>query len=354
MDISHIPQEERRLAIQRLTALWALNECGLGGILHAFNSPFTGLLVGSMAMMCIALICSMTDRKWSTVMTSLLIVLIIKALVSPHSTPTAYVAVIFQGVTGALIYRMIPSVLIASVMFFSLGLIESAVQRLLMLTLLYGNTLWEAIDLWGSWVADRWGMILPISSSRLIINIYLCIHLAAGLLMGWVAMRTIKSVLANWGQAASRLMLTRHDRKEFVKSGSKKGKRMKRWILFFVLILMIALAYFLNPGKDQAWQKTGVTLLRVAAILTLWFVFLAPLLVQWIQSFLKKKHERLAAEVSATMDMFPHILWILDKAWKETKEQGIIRRWKAFMVLTIVYVLQYQTSYDTDSDRTDT
>src|SRR5690606_29531378 len=97
------PAHDRTLAIQRLTALWALNECGLGGLLHALNSPMTGLLVGSIAMVCIALICSLADDKWRTVMSSLLIVLIIKALVSPHSSPTAYVAVAFQGVTGALI-----------------------------------------------------------------------------------------------------------------------------------------------------------------------------------------------------------------------------------------------------------
>ena len=138
----NISSQERVLAIQRITALWALNECGLGGILHALQSPFTGLLVGSIAMICIALICAFAEKKWQAVMTSLAIVLVIKALVSPHSTPTAYIAVIFQGVSGAFIYRYIPGLLFGSVLFACLGLIESAVQRLLVLTILYGNSLW--------------------------------------------------------------------------------------------------------------------------------------------------------------------------------------------------------------------
>ena len=46
----NLTKEERTIAIQRLTALWALNECGLGGILHAVKSPFTGLVLGSIAM----------------------------------------------------------------------------------------------------------------------------------------------------------------------------------------------------------------------------------------------------------------------------------------------------------------
>ncbi len=176
---AQISSSDRTIAIQRLTALWALNECGLGGFLHAIQSPFTGLLVGSLAMICIAFICSLSENKWQTMMTSLAIVLVIKALVSPHSTPTAYIAVIFQGVTGAFIYRYIPGLLFSSMLFVSLGLVESALQRLLTLTILYGNTLWEAINIWGEWVTKQWGVILPFSSSRLIIFFYLAIHLLA-------------------------------------------------------------------------------------------------------------------------------------------------------------------------------
>jgi hypothetical protein len=48
--------EKSAVSIARLTALWAFVEAGLGGILHAFKVPFTGLLVGGMAVMLITLI----------------------------------------------------------------------------------------------------------------------------------------------------------------------------------------------------------------------------------------------------------------------------------------------------------
>src|SRR5690606_7311981 len=139
-------------------------------------------------------ICSLADDKWRTVMSSLLIVLIIKALVSPHSSPTAYVAVAFQGVTGALIYRTVPGLLPGSLIFFTLGQLESAMQRLIMLTLIYGQSLWEAVDIWGRWVADKWDVILPVSSSRLMIYSYLGLHVVAGLLVGWACYRIILSI----------------------------------------------------------------------------------------------------------------------------------------------------------------
>ena len=349
-----INQQENTIAIQRLTALWALNECGLGGILHAFNSPFTGLLVGSMAMVCITFICSLAQHKWRTVMTSLIIVLIIKALVSPHSSPTAYIAVAFQGVTGALIYRFIPNLLVGSLFFFTLGLLESAMQRLIMLTVIFGKALWEAINMWGKSVAEKWDIIIPVSSSQLLIYIYLSIHFVVGLLMGWITYRAVKAVHSRWGQAQYQLQLDVGDRKEFIGGKGKRKKSWMRYAMLLLILLMIPLAYSQFMSSESAVKTGLITLLRVAIILILWFVFVAPLVIRLLQSFLKKKHQQLAADVSRTMDMFPQLLWIIDKAWKETSELKFIRRWKAFVILAMVYVLQYKTVYDPDTHGADT
>jgi hypothetical protein len=345
---------ERNIAIQRLTALWALNECGLGGILHALNSPVTGLFVGSFAMICVAFICAFAENKWKAVMTSLIIVLIIKALVSPQSSPTAFIAVSFQGITGALIYRFIPHLLPASLFFLTLGLLESAMQRLIMLTLLYGNTLWEAINIWGDAVTKRWGIIIPVTSSEMIIYIYLAIHLFSGLLFGWLTYRVIKAVHTLWGQQDFRLKLNEENKKEFFKLPSGGKKKWKRYLLFGFLVLMIVFAYsgWVQDASDL--QKGLLAILRAAAILTIWFVFLAPMVIRWLQKFLHKKHQQLSVEVAQTMDMFPHLLWIIDKAWKETSHLRFISRWKWFVVHTILYILQYHTVYDPDPVRAGT
>jgi hypothetical protein len=346
-------QQDNTIAIQRLTALWALNECGLGGILHAFNSPFTGLLVGSMAMVCITFICSLAQHKWRTVMTSLIIVLIIKALVSPHSSPTAYVAVAFQGVTGALIYRTIPNLLVGSLFFFTLGLLESAMQRLIMLTVIFGKALWEAINIWGKNVAEKWDLIIPVTSSQLLIYLYLSIHLVVGLLMGWITWRAVKAVRKRWGDARYQLQLDADDRKDFTRGNGKRRRRWMRYVMLLLILLMIPLAYSQVVSSENAIKTGLITLLRVSIILILWFVFVAPLFIRLLQSFLKKKHQPLAADVSRTMDMFPQLLWIIDKAWKETSGLRFINRWKSFVILAMVYVLQYKTVYDPDTHGAD-
>jgi hypothetical protein len=73
--------------------------------------------------------------------------------------------------------------------------------------------------------------------------------------------------------------------------------------------------------------------------------------MKWLQRFLQKKQGQLSEQVAQTMDMLPHLAWILEKAWKETDGQSFFKRWKPFAVHTLLYILQYTSTYDPDPDR---
>lgn len=341
---------ERVTAVQRLTALWALNECGLGGILHAMKSPFTGLVLGSIAMMCIAMICTISGNKWKALLSALFTVLIIKAMVSPHSSPTAYFAVTFQALSGALIYRYIPNLLFASMLFVTLGHIESAFQRLLTLTILYGNTLWKAIDQWGEWVSDKWKFVLPLQSSQMVILTYLAIHFVAGLFVGWVIYRIIKRTHTLWGQARYRLQLGAGDIRSFRIRPVKRRRFLKP--LIFAGIFLLIIATYLLKTRDSGITDIVFTVIRVIGIVVLWFGVVAPLAMRIIKRYLDRRHGHLAEQVSGTLNMLPQIAWILDKAWKESKHLPWPARWKTFALTSLLYTLQYQTTDDTHTDRT--
>ena len=75
---------DRDRAVERLTALWALNEAGLGGLIHAMRVPFTGIVVGSTAVVLIALIAFFAEKKAKAILKATVIVLLIKAAASPH------------------------------------------------------------------------------------------------------------------------------------------------------------------------------------------------------------------------------------------------------------------------------
>ena len=257
---------------------------------------------------------------------------------------------IFQGVTGALIFRFIPNLLFSSVFFVSLGLVESALQRLFTLTVLYGNTLWDAINIWGKWIAEKWGILMPASSAQIIIYTYLSIHLIAGILIGWLVYRTIKSVHQLWGKKQYSLVLLQKDTKAFFKE-KKKGK-WRRYLFFLVLIVVIVFAYSGLPDPNSNIQRGLLAIMRACALLTLWFVFLAPLMIRIIQKYLSEKHKQLSAEVAHTMDMFPRLLWIIDKARIESKSLRSFSRLKYFVIHSLLYILQYRIADDKDSHRT--
>jgi hypothetical protein len=87
----------------RLIALWVLCEAFLGGIIHGLKLPISGLVVGSGAIICICLIAYNVQVK-GAIIKATIIVAIFKMMLSPHSPPTAYVAVFVPGVPWAVAF----------------------------------------------------------------------------------------------------------------------------------------------------------------------------------------------------------------------------------------------------------
>jgi hypothetical protein len=133
-------------AVQKLTALWALSESGLGGIMFALKIPMTGFFVGGFAVIIVSLIAWFSNRDYKAIVQATILVVMVKALVSPHSPPPAYLAVAFQGLTGALLFRIISSYKLAAVLLGMLAMVESAGQKLILMTLVFGKGLWQAVN----------------------------------------------------------------------------------------------------------------------------------------------------------------------------------------------------------------
>jgi tetrahydromethanopterin S-methyltransferase subunit C len=60
-----LSEQERIAAVQRLDCIMGIYvECGLGGVLHALQMPFTGLLVGGLAVIIITFIAQVSGKKY--------------------------------------------------------------------------------------------------------------------------------------------------------------------------------------------------------------------------------------------------------------------------------------------------
>ena len=152
------------LIIWRITALWGFSEAALGGILHAFKIPFTGLFVGSAAVIFISLIAhfskddSNSVNKKGTILKATFTVLLIKGFVSPYTPFTAYFAVLLQGFIGELIFSSSKHFKLSTILLGILTLVTSALQKIIILAIVFGNSLWESIDDFAKFILNQFGM----------------------------------------------------------------------------------------------------------------------------------------------------------------------------------------------------
>ena len=188
----HLTKEQRSNAIQRLTALWAFTESGLGGIMHALKIPFTGLLVGGMAVIMICLIAEFSEQKYKQILKAALIVLIVKAMAAPFTPVTAYIAVSFQALLGFAIFSLLRVNYISIVLLSIVAMLESAMQKLLVLTLFFGESLWRAMDKMVAFASTQLGNTV-LNGSNWIVGIYLFIYFIGGFVIARLAYSTIKN-----------------------------------------------------------------------------------------------------------------------------------------------------------------
>lgn len=335
-----IIQGENGIAIQRLTAVWALSECALGGVLHAMKLPFTGVILASVAVVIITLMLRLSHSKPGVILRALMVVLSVKFMLSPHTSPTAYLAVSFQAVLGYVIYVVLGGGLLSTLLFAILALLESALQKILVLTILFGKSLWESIDVWGKWVADQMGSATFDKASYLIIGLYIGIYALAGLLAGIGAYALVREVAAAWEDNKARLMLNAENQLSW-KVG-KKSKKKYRFFFPLVILVMIVATYFLQESSQHAFVQVGILMVRVTGILFLWYRIVAPVLIRVIRSFFKRKATKLGDEVEATLVLLPYIAWIVRLSWQETKHLNGLKRTRAFIVMALLNILQFQ------------
>ena len=134
------------ISVLKITALWAFSESALGGILHTLSIPFRGIFISSSAVLFITLIALFSKSK-KGILKSTLIVLLIKALVSPYTPLTAYFAVTIQGLLGYILFFSNSFFKLSAFLLGLFTLLFSGMQKIIVLTLVFGNTLWKSLNI---------------------------------------------------------------------------------------------------------------------------------------------------------------------------------------------------------------
>ncbi|WCO01207.1 hypothetical protein [Psychroserpens ponticola] len=324
--------------IDKLTALWALNESGLGGFLHVFSTPFTGIIVGGISILLISLITYYAENKWQAILKALLIVLIIKMAVSPYSPFGAYVAVSFQALFGALLFSKFSWKGAALMVLGMVTFLESALQKLLILTIVYGTGFWDAINIYGASVQRKLDFVSETSATSVLVTTYLLVYGICGILAGFFIKSMIK-IISNKKQVDFYLEPNDVDSENMV---SKKPFKTKVIWVWLITVTIIVLAFTFLGGDLFGWKEGVYIMLRSFLILMLWYLIIGPFLLKMVQKYLSKKKSKYQEDISNAMDLFPYFRQIISFSWNDTKHLNGYTRFKHFMANSISNCIHFK------------
>lgn len=327
---SLVDEDNRAVVLSRLTALWAFAESGLGGILHALHLPFTGVIVGGFAVVMIGLLARYSGYSASYILRATLLVMMVKAIASPHSPVTAYVAVGFQGVAGALLYGLIRRYGLASFLLAFLAMAESAVQKLLVLLLLFGHSLWDSVDQFFAHVLRNFGQSPEWSFSGLLVGLYVLIYLVWGCILG-VWLGRLPDQLERQAPDIRRIRLSAGGEVDVRAPGRRR--MLRRWTRMGLLIAVATILLVLTSSDSKA---VYILLIRSLAGVTLLFFVLSPLLTRLLRSLRPAADSKRGRQLDEILALLPAFRSMVTPAMTLAAGRRGVARYRAFVVYFIL------------------
>jgi hypothetical protein len=329
--------------ITKLILLWAFSESALGGMLHALRIPLTGLFVGGSAVIFISLIAHYSDGK-SSIIKATLLVLIIKFVIAPYTPLPAYFAVFVEGLLGLFLFNVLNLKKSAPVLLGFFALLFSSFQKIFVLTILFGMTLWESIDIFIGFVLKQFSInsTINISFSYLILAIYISIHILGGILFGIIS-RKIPNWVIDFSHNIDFEKILPED--AIVKKDNKRKKKF--WyqktsgIVFIIIASVLIIISYTTPAFDSNLPVKIITMfIRSIVITTLWFLIISPYAIKFLQKLLGKKKSEYTSEVENIVNLLPEMRAAVIYSWEESNKKNGLGRIKLFLSYIFVITLR--------------
>lgn len=341
---SEVNKDKYSISVLKITALWAFSESALGGILHALTIPLRGVFINAAAVLFISLI-ALFSKSSKEILKSTIIVILIKALVSPHSPLTSYLAVSIQGLIGYLLFYNKNFFRTSALLLGIITLFFSGIQKIVVLTILFGNNLWKSVDIFLKQIANEFlslGLHPDINYGFLLISIYVFVHIVAGVIVGLFAGSLPKKL----EEYSEKIKTIKFDESYFESPKKDKERKKKSWlfrptgiIIITILLAVLIFSYF-NPYKsDIASVEIIIMLIRSIVLTVLWYALIAPLVRRMFQKFISGKKSLYAAEIDEVLNLFPHFKKIVGLTWKQSQNLKGLSRIKYFLSTTFYYLL---------------
>ncbi len=281
----------------------------------------------------------------------MLIVMLIKAGVAPYTPPAAYFAVTLQGLLGEILFRHKKLFRLSCVIFGTLTMTLSSLQKFLMLTIVYGGNLWESINSFGLYISSQFSFLNKIDNLSLwIMGAYTGVHLIAGIFTGIVASglpRKISETAEN--EDFNPIPPVSEDNPRITKKKRKRKFWLKKptaLLIIFLASVIVLLSYLYPEISKSTGTKAVLMIIRSMVIMTVWFFFISPYIQKWYKKVFRKKKTLYGKDVEFITSILPVLKIIVFANWKILKGERFFKRITQFTVLTLTTIIYMETGDD--------
>jgi hypothetical protein len=256
----------------------------------------------------------------------------------------AYIAVLMQGLMGELLFLNRKFLKPAAFMLTLFSLMYSALQQLIILTVIFGTGFWQAIDIFLNKITQSFTGD-AMHYSLFIILFYLACYLLAGILGGFLNIKMINVVQSgNSNQSLlyqfNQLAASSPPAVEQVKNTGRK-----KWgsIIFGGLMLLILVCSYL-PFFNELFRKAFMPelVIRAVIVVLVWNYFVNPLLRLQLQKWVEKYRQKNSSRLQQVIALLPGIRTVLQQSWQLSHQEKRWPRLKTFINNTVLMITYHE------------
>ena len=232
-----------------------------------FLPIFTGIFIGGFAVLIIGHLGLNNKYAAKDILKATTTVICIKFLVNPATSPMAYIAVGFQGLLGALVYSHINLGRFLTLPYAIIAMMESAVQKLLIIWLIFGDGLISGINAFIDKVFQIFGTNSNQPFAEWIIVFYLSVYLICGIVIGAMILK-----MPNWISRYKPYFLAL----DLKPAKANTLKKHNKPLLIILSITLIIFSFLINSADPLL--NGFILFSRVLIIALCWYVLIAPII----------------------------------------------------------------------------
>jgi hypothetical protein len=312
----------------RIIAIWILCECLLGGILHSFKLPITGIFVGGSVSICIVLIAHYYPKRGSIIRAAIAVALF-KLMLSPTATPMSYFAMFFQAIAGEIIFSSDRNVFkMASFLFILVTMLESALQRVLVIIIVWKT---PSLDAMNKFIKEVSHETYVSNYAIWYLAAFVCIHIIIGILLGWFCAKLPFKIEKTQTQ---KTLIENINSKNIIAATKAKNKILPIAIWLILCVLLIQPFVFPN---NPIIREDGVLhlIIRFAVALLTWSIIINPVLLNAAEKKSFQSASKFESALQQIALLFPSINYIFKQSWTKAASQKESNRINAFYKIAV-------------------